>query len=99
MQNHEFIMGNYYMFIFPYGVLNRPDVIVEMPTLIYEKELLFHFLYNYKSEGEFVKKEDILAVGDKDNGTVEIKGWGGKYTILNQELFDKYVVDGIIQLK
>lgn len=98
MPNYEFAMGHYYMFIFVHGPLGE-CAIVETPTKITEEELLFHFLLGLKSEAEYVKKENILAVGDYENGTVEILGWSGKYTILNQKLFNKYINSGIIKLK
>lgn len=98
MPNHEFVIGKHYMFIFAHGPLGE-CAIVETPTTITEEELLFHFLLGWKSEAEYVKKENIIAVGDYENGTVEILGWSGKYTILNQELFNKYITSGTIKIK
>lgn len=92
---HEFSMENSYMFYFKYG----PETIVAQPTSIHGDEILFHFLRGHKSEAEFVKKEEIVAVGDVKNGTVGILGWSGRYRILNQELFDKYVKEKVIELK
>jgi hypothetical protein len=45
-----------------------------------------------------IKKTDIVAVKDDANGVVEIKGFAGKYTILNKELFKTYVAKGLIEL-
>lgn len=98
MPEHTFSTENRYMFYFKYGATG-PTVIVEEPTSIHKNDILFNFLVGDKSEGEFVKKEDIIAVGDNTNGTVRIVGWGGKYRILNHQLFDKYLAEKVIELK
>lgn len=75
----------------------KPDIVVENPSSIKPAQILFHF-YLGKAGAEWIKKEEILAVGDMQNGTVKVKGWGGKFKILNEELFNKYVKEGIIEL-
>lgn len=99
MPEHNFSTQEHYMFWWPHGCLGKPTTIVEKPTSIYSDKILFHFLYGYKSESEFVKKEEIIAVGDNEKGTVEVKGWSGKYRILNQQLFNKYIEEKVIELK
>ena len=97
MPEKEFFLDKNYMFYFKDGAVD-PTVIVGKPTLV-EDELLFHFMIGHKSESEFVKKEDIIAVGDNENGTVKVLGWTGKYRILNKDLFEKYLNEGVIELK
>lgn len=93
-----FSLDNSYMFYFKFGV-SDPTVIVAKPTLIKEKEVLFGFMIGHKSESEFVTKEEIIAVGDYERGTVKVLGWSGKYRILNKDLFEKYLNEGVIELK
>jgi hypothetical protein len=80
--------GEYIAFGFNYNGGEPNEIIVDNITEIYEKNVLVHFLYGYKSLSEFVKKEDILAIGNsKGKGT--IKGWVGNYDILNQKKIDE----------
>ena len=68
----------------------KPDeIIVDNISHIKENEVLVIFLYGYKSMAEFVKKEDILAIGNNEEGKGTIKGWSGKYDILNQAEIDR----------
>ena len=64
---------------------------------------MFHFLNGHSGESEFVKKEEILAVGIQQTEpgitSIKVKGWGGSYKILNQTLFKKYLQEGVIKLK
>ncbi|MCC6198632.1 hypothetical protein IT401_00210 [Candidatus Nomurabacteria bacterium] len=100
MNTHEFSLEKHYMFFFAHARGTcTPGAIVEKPTKIEKDKVLFHFLVGYKSEGEWIKKEEILAVGDNTTGTVQVKGWSGKYQILNSTLFKKYLGEGLIQLK
>ena len=98
MESIQFNLQNFYLFGFNYNGGEPDEVIVAKPTAIYEDKILFHFLYNYKSLAEDVYKKDIIAVGDI-NGTVAIAGWTGKFTIINQEIFDDLVSKGVIVLK
>lgn len=77
------------------------EVVVSSITSLFHdgKLVMVHFLDGYKSIGEQMTLDKIIAIGDNKNGTVEVKGWGGKYRIVNQELFDKYLSDGILELK
>lgn len=76
--------GDFIAFQWMYG-LNLEgdgDIVVTNITKVYEKEFLVHFLYGYKSESEVVKKDDVLAIGNMD-GKSGLKGWTGKFDILN----------------
>lgn len=80
--------GDYVVFGFNYNGGEPNEIIVDNITEVYEKDVLIHFLYGYKSLSETIKKEEILAIGNsKGKGTIE--GWGGTYDILNQEKIDK----------
>ncbi len=95
---HTFSKRKHYMFGFNYHGGEPNEVIVETPHIISDNSLDFIFLYGYKSLNETVKVSDILAVAD-NNGTIKIIGWSGKFTILNKELFDKLVDQGVIRLR
>ena len=82
--------GNYIAFGFNYNGGKPNEIITDNITEVYEKEVLVHFLYGYKSLSEFVKKEEILAIGNLE-GKGRIFGWGGKYDILNQEKIDEII--------
>lgn len=95
---HEFNLEEYYMFYWRHGAVG-PTVIVGTPTSIETDSVLFHFAQGFKSESRWVPKTEILAVGDLEKGTLEVKGWGGKYRILNQALVDTYIDEKVIELK
>jgi len=97
MPEQGFSLEKYYMFFFQDG--NIPTVIVERPTIIRRKLLIFHFSIGNKSESATVHKSAIIAVGDDEVGTVRVLGWSGKYIILNQTLFDDYLKKEVIKLK
>lgn len=91
-----FSPDEHYLFVVKLG--SDYEVVVAKPTLVNDTEILFHFSIGWKSEGEFINKSDILGVGS-EYGTTEIRGWSGKYRIINQPLFDQYVKEGKIELK
>ena len=81
--------GDYIAFQWNYGFFGK-EIIVDNITCVEDEKVLVHFLYGYKSEGEWVKKSDIIAIGDMSaNG--KIKGWTGNFNILlpNHELLSK----------
>ena len=90
---------NIYLFGFNYNGGYPNEVIAQKPTSIEEDRVLFHFSYGHHSLSEFVKKEEILAVGNNQKGTVRISGWSGKFEILNHQKFDELVSNGVIKLK
>ncbi|MEI6022570.1 MAG: hypothetical protein WCQ32_01890 [bacterium] len=96
--NYAFSLEEHYMFSWKYGIGNKPSIFVEQPTSIEKDTVLFHFLNGHSSESEFIKKDEILAVGIKEKG-VQVKGYGGSYRILNQTLFKKYLQEGVVELK
>lgn len=79
--------GDYIAFQWNYGTLGK-EIVVSNITLIDDEQVLAHFLIGYKSEAEWVNKKDIIAIGDNTFGTGKIKGWSGKFNILqpNHEL-------------
>ena len=82
-------VGDYIAFQWNYGIFGK-EIIVDNITCVEDEKVLVHFLYGYKSEGEWVEKSDIIAIGDMSaNG--KIKGWSGNFNILlpNHELLSK----------
>ena len=82
-------VGDYIAFQWNYGMFGK-EIIVDNISCVDDEQVLVHFLYGYKSEGEWVKKCDIIAIGDMSaNG--KIKGWTGNFNILlpNHELLSK----------
>jgi len=77
------------------------EIMVSQISGLYQdgKLVTTHFLYGHKSLSEDMTLDKIVAIGDNENGTLEVNGWGGKYRIVNQELFDKYVEQGLIVFK
>ncbi len=94
----EFDLSKFYMFGFDFHCQKPSTVIVAKPTSIEENDILFHFNYSYHSLAECVKKENIVAIGDIENGTVYVKGWRHPFAILNQKLFDEYLASGAVEL-
>ena len=82
--------GIYIAFGFNYNGGEPNEVIINNITEVYKDSVLVHFIYNgYKSLSEIIKKKDILAIRDEKHGTEEIKGWTGKYIILNSKKLNK----------
>ena len=82
-------VGDYIAFQWNYGIFGK-EIIVDNISCVEDEKVLVHFLYGYKSEGEWVEKSDIIAIGDMSaNG--KIKGWSGNFNILlpNHELLSK----------
>lgn len=80
-------IGDYIAFQWNYGTFGK-EIIVDSITCIEDEQVLVHFLYGCKSESEWVKKSDIIAIGDiSANG--KIKGWSGNFNILlpNHEFY------------
>jgi len=81
--------GDYIAFGFNYHGGKPDEIIVDNITEIYQEKFLVHFLYGHHSLSEYVKKEDILAIGNNDSGKTSIKGWSGKYNVLKPEKLEK----------
>jgi hypothetical protein len=89
----ELAKGDYIAFGFNYNGGQPNEIIVENITEVYKnketvEQVLVHFLYGYKSLAEFVKRDNILAIGNPQGKGV-IKDWTGTYDILNQEKIAK----------
>lgn len=59
-------------------------VIVDGISISRDGSFLCHFLDGYKSEAEWVKQEDVLAIGNM-NGKHRIKGWTGRFDIIKPD--------------
>lgn len=60
-------------------------------TGIYEDGVMIHYLYGYKSEADTVKWEDLMIIGDKENGEYfKIRGYSGRGRILNREILNNF---------
>lgn len=85
----ELAKGDYIAFGFNYNGGEPNEIIVDNITEVYKnketvEQVLVHFAYGHHSLGEFVKREDILAIGDSQSKG-KIKGWTGNYNILNEK--------------
>lgn len=81
--------GDYIAFGFNYNGGQPNEIIVDNITEVYKnketvEQVLVHFAYGYKSLAEFIKRDNILAIGNSQGKGV-IKGWTGTYDILNQK--------------
>lgn len=88
----DLIEGDYIAFGFNYNGKEPDEIIVDRITSVWSKGAAFivHFLYGHKSLAEIIEKEKILAIGN-ENGAGKIKGWGGKYDILNQKAINEII--------
>ncbi len=81
--------GDYIAFGFNYNGGEPNEIVIDNITEVYKDEVLVHFLYGLKSLAKLIKKSYILAIGNNESGEGEIKGWDGKYDILNQKEIDE----------
>ena len=81
--------GDYIAFGFNFNGGEPNEIIVNEIDEIYPDKFLVEFLYGYKSLSEYIKKEKILAIGNNETGEGKIKGWSGKYDILNKKEIDR----------
>jgi hypothetical protein len=90
-QGIEFRKGMVIAFGFNYNGGKPTEIIVSTITEVYndQDQVLTHFNYGHRSLGEFIKKDEIVAVGDHESGTENIKGWTGKFVILNRKLYNE----------
>ena len=75
--------GDYIAFGFRYNSDRKEEIIVDNITEVYKDKVLVHFMYGHHSMSEYVKKKDILAIGDNCEGKIKIPGWNGKYIVLH----------------
>ncbi len=76
--------GDYIAFGFNYNGGEPNDIIVSNITSKHENCFLVHFSYGHQSLSEFVKPENIFAIGNNENGISKIKGWTGKFDIIKE---------------
>jgi len=63
------------------------EIIVDCVSKVLEDRALIYFMgVTLRYE---VKKENILAIGNNKSGEGKLKGWSGKYDILNQKEIDE----------
>ena len=80
----EFKEGQFVGFGFNYNGDKHDEIIVDRITMVMDDKVLVHFMYGYKSLGEWINKDDIIAIGDsKSSG--KINGWTGNFNILKPE--------------
>jgi len=66
---------------------HNKEIIVDCVSKILKDKVLIYFMgitIQYE-----IKKENILAIGNNETGEGKIKGWSGKYDILNQKEIDE----------
>ena len=77
--------GDYIAFGFNYHGGEPNEIIVTNITFAHSKYFIVHFIYGHHSLSETVYRDKVLAIGDNQNGTIEIKGWSGKYTSIDKD--------------
>lgn len=90
-------------FLFSYYADEKPSIEMADITLVdYEtKQVLVHFLYGYKSMGEWIKFEDIVAILPKRGMNLQdpsltefkIRGWSGYYRkVLREDIWNQFKI-------
>lgn len=80
----ELKAGDYIAFGFSYNGGKANEIMVTGITGIHKGAFIVHFLYGHHSMSELIKQEDVLAIGNT-NGETKIKGWSGKFDLINSE--------------
>ncbi len=80
----ELKCGDSIAFGYNYNGGEPKEIVVSMITYLHEGGFIVHFLYGYKSLSEFIKYDDVLAIGNPD-GKTKLKGWGGRYDLIKPE--------------
>lgn len=57
----------------------------EITSVCEDGSFICHFLMGFRSESSIVKPEDVLAIGDLENGGDKLNGWSGKYHFIQPE--------------
>lgn len=76
--------NNYIAFYWRYSATDTPHIEVSQITSVQEDDVLVHFLWGYKSIAEYIKKSDIIAIGNA-LGETKLEGWSGKFDLVNYE--------------
>lgn len=74
--------GDYIAFGFNYHGGEPNEIMVTNITFVHTDYFIVHFLYGHHSLAETVYRDKVLAIGDP-NGEHSIKGWSGKFTIVD----------------
>ena len=62
------------------------EIIVTNITIADGEDLIVHFIYgSHHSRSESVKRKDVLAIGNPDDGNSKLKGWRGMFDIIQEE--------------
>lgn len=80
----DLTVGDYIAFAFSYRSNEPKEIIVSNITSVGKGSVLVHFLYGHHSLAEYIKFEDILAIGSVEGNSI-IHGWSGRYDIINSE--------------
>lgn len=99
MKKHIFSLTNTYLFAFTYNGSLPLSLRAEDPNSIRDTAVTFQFMYGHHCINHTVKKEDIVAVANNKNGTIEVSCYGGKIDVLNQKKFNEFVESGAITPK
>ena len=73
--------GDYIAFRWTYNG-EKDEIIVTNITEVYEGRLLCHFLYGHHSMAEFVEKDDLIAIGNLEEGKIKLRGWSGRFDVV-----------------
>ena len=75
---------DYIAFGFNYNGGKSTEIMVSSITEVSEHGILCHFLYGHHSLAEYVKKDEIIAIGN-ESGKSEISGWMGNFDVVNKK--------------
>ena len=75
--------GDFIAFGFDYHGGKATEIMVSNITEVSEHGILCHFLYGHHSLAEYVKKDEIIAIGN-ENGKRKISGWSGNFDVVNR---------------
>ncbi len=84
--------GDYIAFGFNYNGGEPDELIVSNITSLHDGGFIVHFLYGYKSLSEFIKSEDVLAIGNPD-GKIKLKEWRGSFDLILPE--NKLIIENV----
>lgn len=77
-------VGDYIAFGFDYNGGEPKSIEVSNITSISDYGILVHFIYGHHSLAEYVKKENIIAIGNPE-GKSKIHGWNGSFDVVNKK--------------
>lgn len=74
--------GDYIAFGFHYNGGEPNEIMVSNITSVSDYGILVHFMYGHHSLVEYIKKENIIAIGNTE-GKSKINGWNGNFDVVN----------------